>query len=208
MQSTEEHNCNNCCNMGNRAVCDFFWIDDNEICDSYEERTLMNSKNLKIEYVNIEAIKPYERNAKTHPIEQIQQIMESIKQFGMNDPIAIWNDEIVEGHGRLIACMNLGMKTVPIIRLDDLTDEQRRAYTLVHNKLTMNSDFDATLLMQELSDITSIDMEDFGFNPDDINLDDDFDDDMEDFESRDFEKVIQCPHCKNKFKLNNRFEII
>lgn len=194
--------------MGNRAVCDFFWIDDNEICDSYEERTLMNSKNLKIEYVNIEAIKPYERNAKTHPIEQIQQIMESIKQFGMNDPIAIWNDEIVEGHGRLIACMNLGMKTVPIIRLDDLTDEQRRAYTLVHNKLTMNSDFDATLLMQELSDITSIDMEDFGFNPDDINLDDDFDDDMEDFESRDFEKVIQCPHCKNKFKLNNRFEII
>ena len=134
--------------------------------------------------------------------------MESIKQFGMNDPIAVWKDEIVEGHGRLIACMKLGMKTVPIIRLDGLTDEQRRAYTLVHNKLTMNSGFDADLLMEELSDITNIDMEDFGFNPDDIDLEDDFDEDMEDYGSKDFEKVIQCPHCKNKLRLNSHFEII
>lgn len=208
MQNTEERNCNNCCNMGNRAICDFFWIDDDEVCNNYEERTFMNSKNLQIEYVNIDTIKPYKRNAKLHPTEQINQIMESIKQFGMNDPIAIWKNEIVEGHGRLIACINLGMKTVPIIRLDGLTDEQRRAYTLVHNKLTMNSDFDTDLLMEELSDITSIDMEDFGFNPDDIDLDDDFDEDMDDYDNKEFEKVIQCPQCKNKIRLNNRFEII
>lgn len=64
--------------------------------------------------------------------------------MGFDDPIAIWkNGEIIEGHGRLIAAQQLEMKTVPIIRLDDLTDEQRRAYALIHNKLTMNSGFDS-----------------------------------------------------------------
>ena len=123
---------------------------------------------LKIEYVNIDSIKPYKNNAKLHPAEQIEQIKKSIDLFGMDDPIGIWKDEIVEGHGRLIACKELGMKEVPIIRLDHLTDEERKAYTLAHNKLTMNSDFDIDLLNDELEDITSIDMEDFGF---DLDLD-------------------------------------
>jgi DNA modification methylase len=125
---------------------------------------------LKIEYVDIDSIKPYKNNAKLHPQEQIEQIKKSIEQFGMDDPIGVWKDEIVEGHGRLIACKELGMETVPIIRLDHLTDEQRKAYTLAHNKLTMNSDFDIDLLNQELASIENIDMEDFGFNPgEDIN---------------------------------------
>lgn len=123
---------------------------------------------LKIEYVDIDSIKPYKNNAKLHPAEQIEQIKKSIELFGMDDPIGIWKDEIVEGHGRLIACKELGMKEVPIIRLDHLTDEERKAYTLAHNKLTMNSDFDIDLLNEELEDITSIDMEDFGF---DLDLD-------------------------------------
>jgi ParB-like chromosome segregation protein Spo0J len=88
----------------------------------------MVNKGLQIEYVDINSIKPYKRNAKTHPIEQIRQIEDSIRQFGMDDPIAIWHGEVVEGHGRLIACKNLGYKEVPVIRLDNLTDEQRRAY--------------------------------------------------------------------------------
>ena len=97
---------------------------------------------LKIEYVDIESIKPYENNAKEHPREQIEQIKKSIEEFGNNDPIAVWNNEIVEGHGRYEALKELGQREIPIIRLDNLTDEQRKAYTLVHNKLTMNSDFD------------------------------------------------------------------
>ena len=96
---------------------------------------------LKIEYVPIDSIKPYKNNAKLHPKEQIEQIKKSIQQFGMDDPIGIWKDEIVEGHGRIIACKELGYTEVPIIRLDHLTDEERKAYTLAHNKLTMNSDF-------------------------------------------------------------------
>ena len=123
---------------------------------------------LKIEYVDINSIKPYKNNAKLHPKEQIEQIKNSIQQFGMDDPIGIWKDEIVEGHGRLIACKELGYTEVPIIRLDHLTDEERKAYTLAHNKLTMNSDFDLDILNDELDDILNIDMSDFGF---DLDLD-------------------------------------
>ena len=119
---------------------------------------------MQIEYVDINSIKPYKKNAKLHPKEQIEQIKKSIEEFGNNDPIAIWKDEIVEGHGRLIALKELGYKEIPIIRLDHLTDEERKAYTLVHNKLTMNSDFDFDILEDELNDIGSIDMEKYGFD--------------------------------------------
>lgn len=129
---------------------------------------------LKVEYVDINTIKPYNNNAKLHPNRQIEQIKSSIKQFGMDDPIAVWNNVIVEGHGRLYACKELGIKEIPIIRLDHLTDEQRKAYTLIHNKLTMNSDFDVDILNEELEDIENIDMSEFDFELD-------FDDDIEDF---------------------------
>lgn len=129
----------------------------------------MSKDNLKIEYVNTADLQTYENNAKEHPAEQVEQIKLSIAQFGFNDPIAVWKDNvIIEGHGRLIAAMELGMDEVPIIRLDSLTDEQRRAYMLVHNKLTMNSDFNIDLLAMELEDITDINMADFGF---DLKLD-------------------------------------
>jgi len=118
---------------------------------------------LEIEYVDINSIKPYKNNAKLHPAEQIEQIKKSIEEFGMNDPIGIWNNEIVEGHGRLIACKELKMEEVPVIRLDHLSDEERRAYILAHNKLTMNSDFDIEILHQELENILDINMQDFGF---------------------------------------------
>lgn len=120
---------------------------------------------LKIEYLPIEELKPYANNAKEHPAKQIEQIKKSIREFGFDDPIGIWKDTIVEGHGRLIAAMELEMETVPCIRLDHLTDEQRKAYALVHNKLTMNSDFNLDLLQMELDDI-NIDMTDFGFDID------------------------------------------
>ncbi len=120
-------------------------------------------KKLEIEYVDINSIKPYKNNAKKHPQEQIEQIKRSIEQFGMDDPIGVWNNEIVEGHGRLIACKELGYDEIPIIRLDHLTDEERKAYTLAHNKLTMNSDFDIDILNEELASLETIDMGDFGF---------------------------------------------
>ena len=127
---------------------------------------------LKIEYVNIDDIKTYENNAKLHPAEQIEQIKKSIQEFGFNDPIAIdENNVILEGHGRYIACKELGINEVPIIRLNELDEEHKRAYMLVHNKLTMNTDFDIELLIEELDNIFNINMSKFDFEIDDINMD-------------------------------------
>lgn len=132
---------------------------------------------LKIEYLPIEELRPYANNAKEHPAEQVEQIRKSIEEFGFDDPIGIWKDEIVEGHGRLIAALELGMDYVPVIRLDHLSDDQRRAYALVHNKLTMNSGFNIDLLQIELDDI-DIALTDYGFDEftEDINATDDIDD--------------------------------
>ena len=126
---------------------------------------------LKIEYVPKEDLKPYANNAKLHPSEQIEQIKKSIAEFGFNDPVAVWHDnEIVEGHGRLLAVMEMDdIDKIPIIRLDDLTDEQRKAYMLVHNKLTMNTDFDYNVLEEELRNIINIDMSEFSFSIQGVN---------------------------------------
>jgi len=123
---------------------------------------------LQIEYVKKDELKPYVNNAKIHTGEQVEQIKKSIEDFGFNDPIAVWKDnEVIEGHGRLLAVMEMdNIDEVPIIRLDNLSDEQRKAYTLVHNKLTMNTDFDVDILNLELDDIIEIDMSEFGFELD------------------------------------------
>ena len=83
------------------------------------------------------------KNARKHADADVSTIVKSIEEFGFDDPIGIWgeNNTIVEGHGRLIAAKKLGMKQVPVIRLDHLTDEQRRAYALAHNKTAEMSDW-------------------------------------------------------------------
>ena len=122
---------------------------------------------MQIELVPITAIRPYENNAKIHTPEQIEQIKNSILEFGNNDPIAIdASGVIIEGHGRWMALQELGYKEVEVIRLGHLSDEQRRAYTLIHNKLTMNTGFDMDLLAIELEAIENIDMSDFDFELD------------------------------------------
>lgn len=118
---------------------------------------------LKIEYIPIDSIEPYPGNSKLHTPKQIEQIKKSMQKFGNIDPIGIWHNEIVEGHGRYQAAKSLGHKTIPVIRLDSLTDEQRRAYGLIHNQLTMNTGFDLEALQIELDSISSIDMGEFEF---------------------------------------------
>jgi len=122
---------------------------------------------MKIETISIDKLKPYEKNAKLHPQAQIEQIKKSIEMYGNNDPIAVWgkNNTIVEGHGRYLALKEMGATECDIIRLDHLTNKQRREYMLVHNKLTMNTDFDFDILAEELEDI-DFDGFDFGFEID------------------------------------------
>ena len=122
--------------------------------------------NLKIEYIDINKIRPYEHNARKHTDIDLSTIVASIKEFGFSDPIGIWKDTIVEGHGRLEAAKKLGMEEVPCIRLDHLSDEQRRAYALAHNKTAEMSEWDFDLLDSELDEILDIDMSEFGFELD------------------------------------------
>lgn len=120
---------------------------------------------MKIEKIGIEEIKTYENNAKIHTSEQIEQIKKSIQEFGFNDPIAIdENNVIIEGHGRYEALRQLKYKEIECIRLTNLTEEQKAAYMLIHNKVTMNTGFDIELLEEELSKISNIDMQDFNFD--------------------------------------------
>ena len=123
---------------------------------------------MQIERLLLSEIVPYGNNAKKHPKYQIEQIKESIETFGNNDPIAIdENNVIIEGHGRYLALKELGYEEVPVIRLKHLSEDQKRAYILAHNKITLNTDFDMDLLKQELTTIMDIDMTQFGFS---VNL--------------------------------------
>lgn len=129
---------------------------------------------MKIVKRKISELKPYENNAKIHTPQQVEQIKESIRQFGFNDPIAI--DEhgmIIEGHGRLLALQAMGETEVDCIPLEGLTEDQKRAYIHVHNQLTMNTGFDLDILEQELKTIEGIDMGFFGFDMD-FEIDSDF----------------------------------
>lgn len=134
---------------------------------------------MQIEKVKIADLLEYKNNAKEHPQWQIEQIVESIEKFGFNDPIAIdENNIIIEGHGRLYALQEIGADEVECIRLSHLGENEKKAYILAHNKLTMNTEFDADLLAQELGEIEGIDMSSFGFLMDPLIevVEDDFDD--------------------------------
>ena len=115
--------------------------------------------------IPIDELTPDPNNAKDHPAWQVEQIKNSIEQFGNLDPIGVWGDNnlIVEGHGRYEALKELGYNEAECIRLDWLTEEERTAYALAHNKLTMNSGFIPEALDMNLDAIGEIDMSLFGF---------------------------------------------
>lgn len=128
----------------------------------------MPRSNVNVEVVGIDSLVEYERNAKQHTWLQVQQIANSIQEFGFNDPIGVWHNdkgelEVVEGHGRLRAAKELGISEVPVIVLDHMTDEQRRAYAIVHNKITMDTGFDPEKLLEDMDEL-EFDFESLGFN--------------------------------------------
>ena len=118
---------------------------------------------LKIEYIAVDDLKPYEKNNKKHEDFDIGEIAKSISKYEMIDPVGIWGKDntIVEGHGRVLACKQLGIDKVPCIRLDHLTDEQRREYAIVHNKSQELALYDFDNLADELADL---DLSDFSFD--------------------------------------------
>lgn len=127
---------------------------------------------LKIVYLSPDDLTPYENNTRKHSPEDIEGIKKSILDVGFDDPIGIWGDQniIVEGHGRQIAAKELHLDRVPCIRLDHLTDTQRREYAIRHNRSAEMSAWDFGKLEEELAQLSidGIDMDDLNFVFDEI----------------------------------------
>lgn len=120
---------------------------------------------MKIEVTKIENVHPYENNPRKNE-NAVKAVAESIKEFGFNTPIVIdANGEIIAGHTRYKAAKKLGLKTVPTIKAEDLTEEQVRAFRLADNKVSESS-YDAGIIEDELANLDDIDMTRFGFIPD------------------------------------------
>ena len=97
---------------------------------------------------------PYVNNARTHSDEQVTQIASSIREFGFINPIIIDDkNNVIAGHGRLLASKKLGLKEVPTVLVDHLTDTQRKAYVLADNQLALNAGWDDSFLKIELLDL-------------------------------------------------------
>jgi ParB-like chromosome segregation protein Spo0J len=108
----------------------------------------------QVEQIPVSDLIPYARNARTHSDAQVAQIAGSIQEFGFCNPVLIdGQNGIIAGHGRVRAADLLKLATVPCIRLDHLTDAQKRAYVLADNRIALNSGWDMEMLANELSDL-------------------------------------------------------
>ncbi len=126
----------------------------------------------QIETLDINSLIPYARNARTHSEAQIAQIAGSIKEFGFTNPILIDKDNgIIAGHGRVAAARKLNLSQVPCIRLEHLSETQRKAYILADNRIALNSGWETELLSTELEELKDlgINLESLGFDSDEID---------------------------------------
>jgi ParB-like chromosome segregation protein Spo0J len=124
-------------------------------------------RDLKIDYVAVSDLVPYARNARTHSEEQVTVIAASIQRFGWTNPVLIGNDnDIIAGHGRVLAAKRLGLKAVPVLRIGDLSAEERRAYVIADNQTALRAGWDLDVLRLELTELTDMDFDlgPIGFN--------------------------------------------
>lgn len=137
---------------------------------------------LKIEYINIMDLVGYGRNARTHSEDQIQQLIDSINEYGFTNPVLIdENNILIAGHGRTEAAKQIGMQEIPVIRLKDLSENQKKALRISDNQLALNAGWDFQLLAAEISDLQSVD-----FDIDLLGFDDEF---LEDILAGDTDKL-------------------
>lgn len=153
---------------------------------------------LNIITINIKDIKQYEQNSKQHPRWHIDQIKKSIQEFGYNDLIAITdNFEIIEGHGRFEAIKRLGYTKIKCFVINNLDDNSLKKYRLIHNQLTLNTDFDFNILESELNKLSDFNIESYGFIFSNTDFHSDYldIDDIKEDNITKLDKLI-CPNCK------------
>ena len=115
---------------------------------------------LKIVHQNPAALKPRATNPRTHTEKQIRQIADSIRQFGFTNPVLVdGNDRVIAGHGRLEAAKRCGLKSVPTIRLEDMTEAEIRAYVIADNRLAETAGWDREVLALELQYLAELDLD-------------------------------------------------
>ena len=165
---------------------------------------MTKKSNLIIKDMMVSDLVPYINNSRIHDADQIQQVANSIKEFGFTNPILVdEKNNIIAGHGRLRAAIKLEMDSVPTITIKGLTEEQRKAYVIADNKLALNSDWNLDLLMDEIYDLRESGFDEtlLGFSFED--LDELFDVKGEDIkplqEFKEFDDEIatdyKCPSC-------------
>ena len=149
---------------------------------------------MEIIYKNIDELIPYENNPRIND-EAVEYVKNSIKEFGFKVPIVIDKDNvIIAGHTRIKASKELGIKDIPCIIADDLTEEQVKAFRLADNKVSEKSMWDYTKLDEELDSILDIDMSVFDFNLSDIDWND-IGEISEETYQEPSHKMLECPKC-------------
>ena len=129
------------------------------------------TKAKNIELLPLDALTPYDKNARLHTRVQIEKIAKSIAAFGFNNPILIDSDQgIIAGHGRLEAAKLLELESVPVIRLDHLNEKERQAYILADNRLADLSQWDEELLGKEVAALqeAELDLDALGWSEDEL----------------------------------------
>ena len=164
---------------------------------------------MQIVYKKVNDLIPYINNSRTHSEEQVNQIVASINEFGFTNPLLIdEKDNIIAGHGRLLASKKLKMEEVPCIVLSGLTEAQKKAYIIADNKMALNAGWDFNLLSLELENLKELDfdLELTGFTVDEIdgllNTNEDIEDN--DYEEQDLKEnntqLHKCPECGCEFE--------
>lgn len=121
----------------------------------------------KIVSRKLDTLKPYEKNPRRHPPEQIRKLAASIHQFGFTAPVLIDDkDRILAGHGRVLAAREAGLEKVPAIVASGWSEDAKRAYTIADNRLSESSEWDTDLLMQEFQALleTELDLDEIGLD--------------------------------------------
>ena len=158
---------------------------------------------MDIKNIAVKDLIPYEKNTKKHDDVQINNVAESIKQYGFVQPIVIdKNNVVVIGHCRLLAAKKLKMADVPCVCVDDLTDEQVKALRIVDNK-SNESPWEFDFLADELADLDLSDFDfDFGIDTDaeEVNIDEFFENAQSQEQKEKQPEKIQCPHCGEWFE--------
>ena len=126
---------------------------------------------LQVVYKEVDDLIPYARNSKIHDETNVNLIAGSIKSFGFNNPVLLDGENgIIAGHGRVLAAKKLGMKQIPTIELQGLSETEKRAYIIADNRLTEKSEWDKDMLGLELADLKAlnIDLDSIGFNESEV----------------------------------------